>query len=872
MLSSMESPSQPNLEGAPPGPPDAGPSRRLPAGPVVLAVLVALAALAGASLGYFMRLDPAEVRGLEDYTPPVMSRVLAADGTVIDTFAEQNRMLLDFNEIPVKFREALIAVEDSNFYEHPGVDLTGIARAAWLDVRRGRLAQGASTLTMQLARTLFLHRAKTWTRKIQEMLLALEIERNYSKDEILRFYVNQVYMGHGRYGLEAASRFYFGKGARDLDLSECALLAGIIQRPEALSPLREPDRAIRRRNHVLARMVAEGYVNPDQAKAAGAEPLELAAAHGSDDLAPYFVEDVRRWLKTRYGDSSIYREGLEIRTTLDRRLQRFANAAVEAGLRSLDKRQGWRGAAGHVPEGTDPESFRPSSWDRGLAEGAVVDGVVLRVDRERAEVRVGDHLGTLGTDEIAWTGRTRPSSILKPGDLVRVRLEKLESGGTVRIALEQEPAVEAALIAIDPRTGAVRAMVGGFDFERSEFNRATQARRQTGSTFKPFVYAAALAHGDTLADTIVDEPTVFLDPQTREPYQPENYSRTYYGRVTLRRALEKSVDIATVELLDEIGYRPVIELARRLGIRSELQPYPSLALGAFEVTLQELTGAYAAFANQGVAVEPHLVDEVLDREGTAIARIEPPIRDALSPQIAYLMNRCLAGVITDGTGRAAASLGRPLAGKTGTTDENTDAWFIGYAPDLAVGVWVGFDVKKSLGSRETGAAAALPIWQQFMENAYAGVPPEDFERPPDITIVPIDRETGLRANPAAHCADVLPEVFVSGTEPSTYCSVAAHERLRLPYTLQRYPLDERGELEIPSADLDALLQNDLSVFLSPDGSRLLASTPDGVVSMPFRRVPGAPTAAVAPELLEGLDTSDWVGRDGRRAKIVVLNR
>ncbi|MDX1390242.1 MAG: penicillin-binding transpeptidase domain-containing protein, partial [Acidobacteriota bacterium] len=412
--------------------------------------------------------------------------------------------------------------------------------------------------------------------------------------------------------------------------------------------------------------------------------------------------------------------------------------------------------------------------------------------------------------------------------------------------------------------GAVRALVGGFSFERSEFDRAIQAHRQTGSAFKPFVYAAALAEGWVPTRQILDGPLVLLDTRSLEPYQPENFGDEYYGTVTLRRALEKSANIGTVLLLTELGYTPVIEMARRLGISSELYPYPSLALGAFEIDLMELTSAYGTFANQGVRVSPHLVDEVLDREGHVKERVVPKVTDAVSPQVAYLMNRLLEGVITDGTGRSARGLGRPLAGKTGTTDDNTDAWFVGYTPDLVVGVWVGFDVKRSLGRRETGALAALPIWKAFFDEAYRDLPAVEFPRPPGIVEVAVDRTTGLRANPAAGCSPVFAESFIEGTEPTEFCSAAEHKRLKLPYPFQQFTLTEQGELAAPWNVLLELVEADPTVRLASDGRYLEVSSPDGFMTMPVRLLPDAGQSDLPSWVVDALETKARQLRDAAK--------
>jgi penicillin-binding protein 1A len=459
---------------------------------------------------------------------------------------------------------------------------------------------------------------------------------------------------------------------------------------------------------------------------------------------------------------------------------------------------------------------------------------------------------------------------------VQVRIQRLGED-EVDLSLEQEPEVEGALIAIEPHTGAIRALVGGFDFERSEFDRAVQARRQTGSAFKPFVFAAALEAGWTPGATVLDEPTVLLSTRTLQPYQPENFGNKYAGTITLRKALAKSDNIATVKLLLEIGYEPVISMSRKLGITTKLYPYPSLALGAFEVTLLELTSAYGTFANQGVRVEPHFVRDVLRRDGTIVEHVAPAVHDAVSPQIAYLMNQLLMGVVTNGTGRGARSLGRPLAGKTGTTDDSTDAWFIGYAPDLVLGVWVGYDVKRSLGARETGAKAALPIWRAFMEEVYRGRPPEKFARPSRIVEVPIHATTGLRANPAARCSPVVAESFLEGTEPTAYCSAAEHTRLRLPLAFQRYQLDERGQLVIPTWALDELLETEPYVRVSHDGERLEAITEQGFETLAVFRVAEPAPEGISDRLLERLAEEEiypesWIGKNGRPARVQLLRQ
>ncbi len=840
-----------------------GPSARRAV--ALASALAAASAAAGAALAVGLKSDLPDVRARESYTPPLNTRVLARDGSTIANYGEQKRILLSHEEIPDVFRKAVVAVEDASFYEHGGIDFRGIARAAWHDLMTLSLEQGASTLTQQLSRNLFLKPEKTIRRKIQEMLLALEIERRYTKDEILRMYVNQVYMGHGRYGLEAASQFYFGKHARDLSLPEAALLAGILQRPETLSPLRNPEGARKRRAHVLNRMVETGAIDPATAERAAQAPIEVAAHRDATGLAPYFVEAVRRWLQERLGYEKLYRAGLVGGTTLDPDLQEIANRAVDEGLRTLDKRQGWRGPVARLPAGTDLESVRRDAWRDGIHADAVTDAIVVSVARGRALLRVGPERAFLDAESVAWTGRRDPASFLRVGDVLRVRLVA-GSGSPARALLEQDPAVEAALVALDPRSGEVLAHVGGFDFARSEFDRAFQARRQAGSAFKPIVYAAAIDAGIPPTRSFQDEPTVFVEAGTWSAYQPENYGKTYTGQVTVRTALEKSLNIVSVKLLLEVGTRPVLALAERLGVGGGLEPYPSLALGAFEVGLADLAAAYGAFANQGVRVEPHLVLEVVDRTRATLHRARPAVSEALRPETAYLMNRLLEGVASDGTGAAASSLGRPVAGKTGTTDDFTDAWFLGYTPDLVVGVWVGFDAKRTLGSRETGAQAALPIWMAFMERALEDRPVLDFPRPPGVIDAAIDRRTGLRADEAAGCAPILVETFLEGTEPTRRCSASEHARRLLPVPLQRFPLDEDGTIVAAPDDLARALLAAPTAALTPGGETLRVVTPQGTVSFPVR--PGEPLPE--PEIPESVDRSLWFGADGSPARVILF--
>jgi penicillin-binding protein 1A len=804
---------------------------------LILVALLVLAIATGSLGGYLLTFDIPEVTRLEDWRPPVVTVLYAADGSPSYQFGGEKRILVDFAQIPPSFIQAVIATEDSRFYHHFGVDPVGTSRALLKDLIHMKKKEGGSTLTQQLAKMLFLKPDKTFRRKIQEAILAMQIEKTYTKNEILVFYCNQIYLGHGRYGVETASRFYFGKGAREMTLAESALLAGLVQRPEAYSPLRSRARSLSRRNFVLQRMEQEGYITAAQMNEAKAQSLLALPQRGDNYFAPYFVEEVRRYLDRVYGEMTLYQEGLEVYTTLDPALQKAATEAIQRGLRAVDKRQGFRPIRENILKqktGT-LESYRHPEWTRVPQIGDVRTGLVIQVDRKTATIRLGDYLATVGPDAIRWTHALAPSSLLHVGDLALFSVVNVDTANhRLEVTLDQEPLVEGALVALEPATGEVKALVGGYDFERSEFDRALQSYRQPGSAFKPFVYLAALDSGYTLADTLFDEPTVFLDNRTNVEYQPENYTREYYGTLTLRTALEESRNIVSVKLLNQVGYRRAIDMAAKMGIRSHLSPYPSLALGASEVSLWDMVSAYSVLANQGIRVEPHLIRRVIDREGKLREETHPEVREVLREDIAYLMAYALQGVTETGTGSAARVLKRPIAGKTGTTDDLADAWFVGFTPSLVVGVWVGFDQKKSLGVDETGAHVALPIWIDFLQNALKGRPPEKFPRPANISFVPVDRRTGLKAAVDTHCQPIILEAFLRGTEPTATCSEAEHYRIGLPYYLQRYHFNRQQELEIDGAGLRRLLDQGMGqLTLGEDGRSLLLREEGGERAIPL---------------------------------------
>jgi penicillin-binding protein 1A len=737
---------------------------------ITVTLLFATAIVLGAVLGVFLSYssDLPEVSSLENYRPNIITQVFARDGSLVGQFSIERRVVVHFQDIPPGLRNAIIAVEDADFWKHMGLNPWRVAGAALANLRSGRKAQGFSTLTMQLSRILFLTPEKTYERKIKEVILAFQIEKSFTKEEIFSLYCNQVPFGHGNYGVEAASQFYFSKPIASLTLAEAALLAGLPQRPARLSPIDYPARALERRNHVLDRMAEEKYITAKEAEDAKKVPLQLQVRRDPPSIAPHFVEEVRKYLEREYGSQRIYQGGLSVYTTLDPGLQRAAVRAVTDGLRVLDRRtRGFvRPSETVFDRWKEPENARLDEWDRPLAVGDVARGVVLQSDRTGAIVRIGASRAHVGMAEIAWTGVKRVDEILPRGTIAPFRIvAKIPDAAPadLRVLLEQEPEVEGAFIALDTKTGGVRAMVGGYDFERSKFNRATQAQRQTGSAFKPILYTAAIEKGGWNPSTIiVDSPISFPNPWTGEVWTPHNYDGAFLGPIPLRRALEQSRNVPAVKTLQHIGVPAAIEYARKLGVTSDLPPYLPLALGAGEVSLIELTAAFATFANQGLRMRPYLIDRVTDRDGNVIEQTHPQATDAIRADTAYIMTSLLRGVVERGTAMRARSLKRPIAGKTGTTNDWTDGWFVGFEPSLAAGAWVGFDDKrKSLCRGCDGARTALPIWMDFWKQGVEGLPIENFSVPGNIVFVPVDEmghPTGAGI-PGTHM-----EVFVAGTE------------------------------------------------------------------------------------------------------------
>jgi penicillin-binding protein 1A len=704
---------------------------------VALAFLLFCAIVLGAAAGllFVYASDLPEIRSLETYRPNVVTEVYADDGQLVGSFALQRRILMTYEQCPKVLFNAVTSIEDQHFEEHWGIDFPRIAGATVRNIVHRRITAGASTITMQLAGNLFLDRSdRTFRRKIQEMLLALQIERRYTKPQIFAMYANQVYLAHGNYGFAAASQFYFGKSVTDLNLQEAALLAGMVNGPK-FSPIANPEAALNRRNLVLRRMEEEGKLSAAEANAAKKAPLGLHLQYPRNDLAPYFFEDIRKYLEATYGTEAVHERGLRVYTTLNVKMQRAANQAIRDGLHSYDRRHGWRGGLPNLIKDNlgKLETYEDDDWRHAIEKGSYVTGLVMAVDDKSATIKIGQYRALLSPQDIAWTGRKKPNDLLKVGDLAQFSIQELRET-TARVQLEQQPSPQAAMICIDNPTGEIKAMVGGYSFEDSKFNRATQAVRQVGSSFKVYVYADALEKGFTPFDTILDAP--FTTISGGQPYSPRNYDEKFEGTITLRRALAGSRNVPAVKLAEKVGISTVVDEARRFGITTPLPPYLPLALGAADMKLVEHVSAFTVFPDDGIRIDPHMIRRVSTYDGALLEEAHPAIHEVISPDVARTMTAMLEEVIQFGTGIEAKVLKRPAAGKTGTTQDYTDAWFVGFTPQITAGVWVGFDDKQnSLGKKETGARAALPIWTQFMQNALTGMPALDF-----ANVVPLEQQ------------------------------------------------------------------------------------------------------------------------------------
>jgi penicillin-binding protein 1A len=811
---------------------------------------------------------------LKDYRPLIATRVLGADGSEVFAFARERRTVVPFAEIPDVMKKAVLAAEDAKFYEHQGLDWWAIGRCAVKGVLRGRVSCGGSTITQQVVKTFLLPTEGRVKRKVKELWLAPRLEERLTKDEILYLYLNQIYFGHRRYGVEEAARYYFGKSVRDVTVGEAAVLAGLVQSPMRLSPAKHPEAAKERQKYVLRRMVESGLLPPALAEVEAARPIAVVA-RPDDPPGAWYADAVRRYLDERYGAERVETDGLVVDVAMDPAMQQAAEEALAAQLRAVDRRQGWRGPLHHLDEqqvaqamplwrerlrAVPPRAGEVLVWDlarvsgddiepgaeretdirrmarvRRLAPELVTAGLVAEVKDRAATVELGGAQASLALADAAWARKFNPTSataaprrmkdVLEPGDVVLVRVlpgkvppqELARAGKAVPVALEQVPRVQGALVAIDPASRGVRALVGGYDYAQSQFNRALQARRQPGSAFKPFVWGAAVeSRRFTPATVVYDTPDVYRDPWTGKDWKPQNFEREEYdGPMLLSEALAQSKNTVSAKLVDALGVDAVMAFARRAGVESDLPRSHSLALGTGEVTPLELTNAYATIAARGRAERPVLVLRVSDRSGEILeehfpevpvpepvavdatptataaptptstlwandapppplesaAPAPPPIpASGMRPEVAFVLTSMMRGVIDHGTGAGAKALGRPAAAKTGTAQEHRDAWFVGFTPDLAAGVWVGFDTHDPMGPKETGGGAALPAWVAFMRQALASRPAPDFAAPPLVEFARIDAASGLLAGEGGPPEQSPFVAFLAGTAPSRSAS------------------------------------------------------------------------------------------------------
>jgi penicillin-binding protein 1A len=698
------------------------PEHRKIAGSLALAFLVLVAAAAGSLTGLTLvySVDLPQVDELEHYRPSTTTQLYDVHGRIFGSFALERRVVVNYDDFAPVLRQAVISTEDRDFESHWGINLFRVAGAAWHDLTSKSRAQGASTLTMQLARNLFLSNERTASRKLQEVFLTLQIEHTFTKEQIFTLYGNQIYLGSGVYGFEAGAEYYFSKHASELTLPEAALLAGLPKGPSEFSPILNPDRAFRRRNVVIDSMLEDGKITAAQAEAARSTPLDLHLEPPPNSVAPWFVEEVRRELESRFGTEQVHAAGLKVYTTLDLDLQNVANAAVLDGLAAYERRRSWHGNLLNVlAGGLNVDTFKHPDWTIPPSPGTYLHALVTGILPYQVTGRIGDHQFLLTAEDWAWTHFHTADQFLKPGDIIYVKVGA-EDDGMLHATLEEDTGVEGSLLAMDNATGDVLALVGGRDFNLSQFDRATQAERQTGSSFKPYVYTTAVEEGATPQETIVDQPVSFGS------YVPHNYDGKFKGRISLLEAFADSRNIPALELAARVGIRKVIATAHRFGITTNMPAYLPIALGSAEVTLEQQVDAYSVFPNDGIRVAPRLVKRVVSADGNPLPGEASDVNEVISEKTARTMMVFFRGVTREGTAAKAASLNHPLGGKTGTTNDFTDAWFIGFSPSITCGVWVGFDDRQSLGDKQTGAAVALPLWTDFMKIAIAATPNETF--------------------------------------------------------------------------------------------------------------------------------------------------
>ncbi len=767
----------------------------------LLGLLLAIILPVGAYL-YISKSLP-RVDTLADYRPPIITRVLSDDGSVIAELFEERRIIVPVSRMPKQLIQAFVAAEDANFFKHKGIDVVSILRAALKNIEAGGIVQGGSTITQQVAKSLLLTPERKFKRKFKEAILAYRMENRLSKDEILYLYLNQIFLGHGAHGVQAAAENYFDKDVEELTLAEASILAGLPKAPSRYSPYRHYERAKERQVYVLGRMVSEGFISQEEADLAKAEELEIRPRinqHITD--AAYFTEQVRRYLEDTYGEELLYHGGLEVHTSMSLRMQLTAQAAVQANLRNHEKRQGYRGPLTVLSEEEEEEFLQQqveTFIEKAPQVNDIVEAVVNGADQKSLHLRIADQQGRIVLKTAAWAGppqlvkrgakatgnATESTTRLPPGAKIQTRIIEIPKEGPWQLTLEQDPQAQGALLAMNPHTGQIKAMVGGYDFRTSQFNRVLQARRLPGSAMKPLIYAAALDKGYTPATVILDTPLIFkerLESGEIKEWKPKNYSKRFYGPVPLRTALAKSYNVITIKILEDIGVRYAANYARKLGIESHLDEDLTLGLGSSALTPMELARSYAVLANGGVRVTPTYINKVLDRDGKIVESNDPAAfpggvqagqtltgqerNRVISADTAYLTTNLLESVVQKGTGWRAKALKRPAAGKTGTTNDLKDAWFIGYIPQLLAVTWVGYDQERPLGKKETGSKAAAPAWVDFMAEASKDLVVEQFPVPDSIEFRPIDPLSGLLAPEDG--PEVVIEAFAPNTAPVRY--------------------------------------------------------------------------------------------------------
>jgi len=750
---------------------------------IVLIILSSAIALGG--IYFYLSRDLPKISSLIDYRPPVITTVYSDDNRKIAEFYNERRIVIPLSEMPEMIINAFIAAEDARFFKHKGIDFLSIIRAYFKNIEAGAIVQGGSTITQQVTRSFLLTPEKNYTRKIKEAILAYRIDKKFTKEEILFLYLNQIYLGHGAYGVEAAAENYFGKSAKDLNLAECAILAGLPQAPSRYSPFKSPEKATQRQIYVLNRMIAEGYITNIQATEAINTKLDIKPRRNwYIEKVPFYTEHIRRYIEKKYGSEALYNDGLKIYTAVNIEMQKTARKEIETGLRALDKRQGYRDPLKHLSE-EEIEAFsielRKKLEENPVEEGKIVNGVVIEVNdsNDTAIVRIGNTQGIIYINSMRWARKPdievpyyesrvkHPGEVLDIGDVILVKFKnKITDSDLWELELEQEPNAQAALLSIEAETGNVKAMVGGRDFRKSQFNRAIQSRRQPGSAFKPIIYAAAIDKGFTPASVIIDSSIVFEDSEHNFIWKPKNYEEKFHGPTLMRDALAKSRNVVTIKILKNIGIDYAINYARKLGITSNLSRDLSIALGSSGISLLEIVKAYSVCANLGYLIEPVFITQIIDRNGNVLEEVAIKRKKVIDQSTAYIITSMLEGVVKYGTGRRVRKLNRPVAGKTGTTNNLHDAWFVGYTPRYVTGTWVGFDDESSLGKGETGSKTASPIWLGFMKYVLADKPVRVFHIPEGVVFSKIDAETGLL--PIPESKRTIFECFKEGTVPTEY--------------------------------------------------------------------------------------------------------